>query len=242
MPDWKKVVRERLGPFALPQESEESIVAELSAHLEDDCQEGRRDGLSESEASARILSEIQWNRLARGIRSAMKEESVNNRTKTLWLPAIVNLMGAAVLLIILEKVGAHSRMIQDGHLVLARLAARHIGAAKELTVIDLIADIPLLLWLFALPLSAAAGSLMAKRAQAPTSIRLIVGLAPSLVWLCVFVAMALEFELDRWQFPSGLPLEPTYFALSAFVWVVLPAVPLLLGTLPFLRETELGKA
>ena len=64
-----------------------------------------------------------------------------------------------------------------------------------------------------------------------------------LLWLAVFVAMSRSSSsLDRWQFPTGFPLEFSYFALSALSWIVLPAVPLLLGTLPFLREPNLSRA
>lgn len=215
MPDWKNLVRERLARAALPLELEEAIVTELAAHLEDDYQDGLACGLSEPEASNRILSHVPWNTLARGIRrAALKEEGMSTRTKNLWLPAMLNLTTAAMLLMILERLGAHPRMVQVSHMPVA---------------------FPVL-WFFTLPLSAAAASLMARRAQAPSAVRLIAGLAPSLLSLAVFVVMALVFEIDRWEFPSGFPLEFDYFALSAVGWIFLPALPLLLGTLPFLRE------
>jgi len=96
-------------------------------------------------------------------------------------------------------------------------------------------------WLFALPVSGAAAALLAKRAQAPLAARLIAGLAPSLVALAVFCVMPLVFLLDRWEF-SGFPLPLDYFVLSAVVWIVLPILPLLLGALPFLRESNLGES
>jgi len=69
--------------------------------------------------------------------------------------------------------------------------------------------------------------------------RLIAGLAPSLVWLAVFTIMTLAFALDRHDF-AAFPLD--YFAVSAVAWIVLPAISLGLGTLPFLRESALRKA
>ena len=92
-------------------------------------------------------------------------------------------------------------------------------------------------WLLALPVSGAAAALLAKRAQAPLAARLPAGLAPSLVALAVFCVMPLVFLLDRWQF-SGFPLPLDYFALSALVWIVVPIFPLLLGALPFLRQSQ----
>jgi hypothetical protein len=209
-----------MSALRLPPDSQEDIVTELAAHLEDGYQDELNRGITQSEACKRVLSSIQWNKLARGIRRAtLKEQSMNNRTRILWLPAMVNLTTAAGLLAILQGLGVHPLMVQVGHLPVAF----HIP------------------WLLTLPLSAAAASFMARRAQAPPAVRILAGLAPSLVWLAAFVAMALEFELDRWQFPTGLPLERNYFLFSAFAWAVLPAVPLLLGTLPFLRESGLRK-
>ena len=104
MPDWEKRVRERIGPRMLTRESVENIIAELSAHLEDGYQNDLSRGLDESEASKRVRSGIQWIELAREIRrTTLKGESMNNRTKSLWLPRAVNLAVAAALLEIPEK-------------------------------------------------------------------------------------------------------------------------------------------
>jgi hypothetical protein len=239
MPDWKKIVRERMASLALPQEREQSIVAELATYLEDDYIDGLAHGLDETAATERAVAQIQWKKLSRRIRNVrLKEEPMNNRTKSLWLPAIANLTVATVLLIVLDKLGAEPRMIRAIHLALARLALSHPGAFRSIAAIEQLVDVFHLPWLFTLPFSAAAASLLARRAQAPTAIRLIAGLAPSLVWLAVFVVMPLVFLLDRWQFPAGFPLGLNYFASSAIAWIMVPAVPLLLGTLPFLRQAE----
>jgi len=241
MPDWKKIVREQMSSEGSSCDLKEEIIAELAAHLEDGYQNEIARGLGESEASQHVLSAVRWNRLAREIRRVnRKEESMNNRTRALWFPAVVNLFVATILLTLLEKLGVHPRMIH-AHMVLNHYAKSHPGDIKYLVPVDRLVDMFNLPWLCTLPLSAALASLLAKRAKAPAALRLLAGLAPSLVWLVVFVAMSLEFELDRWQFPTGFPLEFSYFALSALARIVLPAVPLLLGTLPFLREPDLSR-
>lgn len=243
MPDWNKLVRERMSGLNLPPDTKEEVISELAAHLEDGYQNEIARGLGEPEASQHVLSEVQWNKLAREIRRATcKEGSMNNRTRALWLPAIVNLTVAAVLLIILVGLGADARMTRSSMIALDQLALNHPDHLRLFALIYKPLGIIHLSWLLTLPLSAAAGCLMARRAQASTAVRLVVGLAPSLLWLAVFVAMSLEFELDRWQFPTGFPLEDSYFALSALGWIVFPAVPLLLGTLPFLREPNPARA
>ena len=141
---------------------------------------------------------------------------MNDRTKSLWWPATVNLTIAGTLLIILELVGVKPYMVQVSGIAMA---------------------FPLP-WFLVLPLAAATGSFLAKRAQASSEQRLAAGLAPSLVLLAVFCAITLVFAFDRHAFPSGFPLPLDYFALLAAGWVFLPVLPLLVGTLPFLKKSE----
>ncbi|HKI00026.1 MAG TPA: hypothetical protein VJ999_13035 [Candidatus Sulfotelmatobacter sp.] len=206
-----------MAKLRLPCDVKEEVVSELAAHLEDADEEGLTQNLRESEA--RSLSNINWRSLAREIQdSKLKEDAMNNRTKGLWLPALANLTIAATLLVALEMLGLKARILLVSHLAMGL-------------------PFP---WLFALPVSGAAAALLAKRAQAPLAARLIAGLAPSLVSLAVFCIMPLVFVLDRWQF-SGFPIPLDYFFLSALVWIVLPVFPLLVGTLPFLRQSGLRK-
>jgi hypothetical protein len=218
MPDWNRLVRERLASSGLSREVRDEVVAEIAAHLEDHFEHNDSQELSESEIENRAISETQWHEFARAIHHAkLKEESMNHRTRTLWLPAIVNIGVAAAMLVTLDQLRVQPRMMNVGHLALAF----HLP------------------WLCALPLSAALASLLARRAQAPATARLLAGLAPSLIWLAVFSVMGLALLVDRQAF-SGFPLD--YFAMSAVVWVLLPAFALLLGTLPFLRESRLPEA
>ncbi len=206
-----------MSQLRLPHDAKEAVIAELAAHLEDVYEDGLAHELGQSEAKRRALSGIDWHNLTLGIRrTKLKEEAMNNRTKRLWLPAMANLTIAAALLTAFGILGVKPRIWSVSHIAMA-------------------VHFP---WLFALPVSGAAAALLAKRAQAPLAARLIAGLAPSLVSLAVFCVMPLVFVLDRWEF-SGFPLPLDYFILSAVVWIVLPAFPLLVGTLPFLRESAL---
>jgi hypothetical protein len=225
-PDWKRIVRERMSSPNSPCKLDEDVIAELAAHLEETYELAQSRGLHATTALERTLQEVQevevnnWHVLAADIHRAKSEEEVmNHRTKGLWLPAMANLAISVVLLSALELLGLRSRIFTVSHLTLG---------------------LPLP-WLFALPISGAAAALLAKRAQAPLAARLIAGLAPSLVALAAFCVMLLVFLLDRWEF-SGFPLPLDYFILSAVIWVVLPAFPLLVGTLPFLRQSDLRKA
>jgi hypothetical protein len=218
MPDWNRLVRAHMARLRLPHAAKEEVISELAAHLNDAYEAALARNLDESEAKHFALSEIDWHHLALEIQSTRpKEETMNPRAKGLWLPAMANLLIAAALLTTLGILGVQPRRFSVSHMPMA---------------------IPLP-WLFALPLSGAAAAFLAKRAQAPLAARLIAGLAPSLVWLAVFTIMTLAFALDRHDF-AAFPLD--YFAVSAVAWIVLPAISLGLGTLPFLRESALRKA
>jgi hypothetical protein len=182
MPDWKKLVHEHMISLQLPRDRRDEVIAEIAAHLEDQLEGNHSQEPSESEIRRRAVAEIHWQQLAHAIQHAkLKEESMNHRTKSLWLPAIINLTVAAGMLFALDKLGVQPRIVRVSHLALAF----HLP------------------WLGTLPLSAAIGSLLAKRAQAPPAARLLAGLAPSLVWLAAFFLMGLTFAIDRHDFPDS---------------------------------------
>jgi hypothetical protein len=132
---------------------------------------------------------------------------------TTKVTAVANITVAAGMPLTLDKLGVQPRIVQVSHVAMAL----HLP------------------WLCTLPPPAVIGTLLSKRAQGPPTAWLLAGLASSLTWLAVFSTMALAFAIDRNDF-SGFPLD--YSALSAIVWIVLPALALLLGTLPFLRGSD----
>ncbi len=137
---------------------------------------------------------------------------MNPRTRSLWLPAMVNLVAAPGLLMILQKLAIQPRVLWIGDMAMVLY----------------------LPWLVTLPIFGAFGAFLAKRANADSVNRLIVGLSPALAVLGAF-ALVLPVSLitDR-HLLSNFPFA--YFALTVCNWVVLPAIALLVGTLPFLRE------
>jgi hypothetical protein len=105
MPDWKALVREHAGSFGLPHELEEEVVAELAGHLQDLYEEGREQGLCQSEAIDRSLEQVcDWRRLAQQIERAKCEEGImNHRTKALWLPGMIGMAQAAGWMFFLQR-------------------------------------------------------------------------------------------------------------------------------------------
>ncbi len=58
MPDWKKIVRERLAPLRLNATAESDLTEELAQHLEDRYRELRSGGASDEEAHRQVISDL----------------------------------------------------------------------------------------------------------------------------------------------------------------------------------------
>ena len=64
MPDWKKIVREKLGPLPLTNGRREEVIEELAQQLESAYEEARAQGLGEPEALRQSLAQFQdWEKL-----------------------------------------------------------------------------------------------------------------------------------------------------------------------------------
>src|SRR5713226_4269150 len=71
MPDWRRLVRERLPPLALPGAREEEIREELAQQLEQTYDEARTAGAEDAEAMGRALAQMgDWRQLAAEIVAA----------------------------------------------------------------------------------------------------------------------------------------------------------------------------
>ena len=138
---------------------------------------------------------------------------MNYRTKSLWLPALITLLGASVSLAATQFVGLQPQQVWVGN----------IGMTFYWS------------WLASLPLFGALGTYMSRRAAGQTPMRLGAGLAPALVMLVVmFLILPWGFFLDGFHF-----FRLVHFGLGLINWVAIPAAALLLGALPFLRGNTL---
>ncbi len=213
MPDWKELVRQRMLALNLPHDAKEEVISELAAHLEEIFEAARIKGLNEAEAFQRALQEVtDWHVLAADIRDLkFEEEFVNDRTKNLWLPGMVTLLGASLLLMLLQFVGFRPHLVWMGNTAMLFYWP----------------------WLALLPVFGALGARLSQRARGTIWARLSAVLSPALVMLAAMAA----------SLPFGLAIDGvSFFRLVLFGigvtnWVVLPALALLLGALPFLRES-----
>ena len=219
--DWRNKVGERLEPCGLPPENHDEVVSEFAAHLAETYDDARSRGLTEAAAVECTLQEVSdWRVLAAHIRRATsREDPMTTRTKSLWLPAMVNLLGAMGLLMLLQKGGLQPRLLW------VSAAGGQFAMAFYFP------------WLITLPLFGAAGAYMARRARASSIACLAAGLSPGLT-LTALIGLLAPFGLliDGWSI-----YRLVIIAAGLLTWGVLPAIALLLGALPFLGQPALLK-
>ena len=232
MPDWKKLARERLHASDLTVSSGEEVIQEIATHLLEVYDAARASGLPEAAAVEVTLYEVgDWDELARNIsRAKSREDRVNYRTKSFWLPTLVTLSGASFSLLAIQLMGIEPR------LVWIDLRDVYPPSSALYGKVGITFYWP---WLGSLPLFGALGTYLSRRWQGNTRARLAAGLSPALIMLIVMCGIL----------PWGLAIDGpslsrlVVFALSGLVnWVAIPAIALLLGTLPWLRGPATAQA
>jgi hypothetical protein len=216
--DWRETVRERLDSQVLPFRCREEIIAELAAHLEETYDHARSRGLGNQAAFELAIAQIRdAHRLAKAIRRAKSAgDSMNFRTRSLWLPALITLLGASVSLTLSQLIGVQPRLVWIGPLAMSFYWP----------------------WLATLPVFGALGAYLSRRALGPAPARLAAGLSPALVMLIVMcLILPWGLAIDGVSF-----FRLVSFGLGLANWVALPAVALLLGALPFLRASRPAQA
>lgn len=217
MSEWTELVKERLGPLGFAPEREQEIVAELAAHLEEIYEDFRRCRCTEEQSRNLTIATVSdWAEVRSQICFAnMKEGSMNQRSKTVWLPGLVILTGSMVLLRFLINAGVQPlTFFTEWHHPLQFY-------------------IP---WLLTLPLFGAVGAYWSRRHGGRTKARLLAGMLPALCMLGFgFVALVAGLIVDVgggrhsiWHLLCG-------FGWYLLCWTLAPGLGLMLGTLPLLR-------
>ena len=238
MLDWEALVSERLGALEGDEKQREEIVRELAGHLEDSYLEKCAGGLPKSEAMEQALDEVaDWRELTQKIRLAKREEeSMNDRTKSYWLPGLVTFTASMVWLMILQlttPIWSHWYPM-DLLNTPSGGSYQHWMSITALRIYTLAP--PYLFWLFAQPAVGALGAYLSRRGGGEERARLVAGIFPSLMFLC-----ALSFVFVVALFVERNPYvvaHPANFALIVVPWVVVPGVALSVGVLPFLRAPK----
>lgn len=214
MTDWRAIIRARLVETGLLSREPEEQIGELSGHIEDLAEDAVHRGSTHEEAARRALcEETDWDALARGIALAQQEETMNDRVRRIWLP------GATMTAFTYTAWWALGRFGLEP--IIFWLTPKSV----------VFFFVP---WLLLLPVVGAAGSYWSRRGGGGAGEAMLAGLFPAVV-MCVFLLVALVMAMvaDPQVRP---PVKLWAFTLGVMSLVVVPAIALCVGTLPFLRK------
>jgi hypothetical protein len=212
MPDWQKLVRQRLSGLALDAAEKDEVHAELAAHLEELYAAFREEGLPEKDAVHRTLAHVaDWQDLQRRILNAKRRgHSMKKRTHQVWIPGFLTLTLSTAFLMTLQKLGFEPRIISWS------------GPGTILFYVP---------WLLSLPLFGALGAYLSSRAGGSRRIVLLASVFPVLALTAAFLLM----------FPIGLIIErvtgnhvdfgivATALLTDGIGWLLVPGAALLVG-------------
>lgn len=221
MRDDREAIKSRLGTMGLDPQREEEIAREFSDHLEDHATSLEAQGVAGDEAAREAFDSVSnWPGLRKAIIAAETEETfINYRTKALWLPAL-------------------------GALTLSNVILAGIQVFGPLTHVDWLNPYMrmrpfytfLIPWFILQPAVGAIAAYWSRRAEGSVRHQLIAALAPAIAWLGVFV-LVLPFSIFLDKHVAN-HVRLSAFLLMTAIWVLLPALPLLLGAAPFLRKPQ----
>ena len=216
MLNWKSLVHERLNHLRLEPTEREEVIAELSSHLEDAYASFCKQGFCAEEAQRRSLAGIPWRRLTFDIQNAKRKGvSMNKRTKQFLFPALASLaISEGVLLAISFTVGSHPHLFLRGSRMIY------------------------LPWLISLPIAGATAGYFSRRAGSKLKTIVTASLFPAAVGLSfVFVGIGITLITGARIFAQPQWL---YVSQALALGVIVPAIALLVGTLPFLKQHRVG--
>jgi hypothetical protein len=216
MPDWQKLVRQRLSDLALDAAGKDEVHAELAGHLEESYAAFREEGLPEKDAIHRTLAQVSdWQELRRKIqRARTKEKVMSNRVLQIWVPAFLTLLVSLGLLALIQIYGPSPWTVP-------RKSTWSIVAPVVVVYIP---------WLLSLPLIGAMGAYLSIRAGASQRLVLLAILVPVLPYLTFFL-IGLPIALIRNEHVAHNMMFSAFFVGLA-AWVILPGAALLAGGLP----------
>ncbi len=212
------MIEKRLGKLGLGPHREEEILRELCEHLADHAATLEARGVARDAAAQQAFDSVSnWPELRNEIVSAETEEAIMNyRTKVVWLPALCALALSNVLLALMQVFGPpHFYWFYTGK-----------GMAPYYVFV-----VP---WLITQPAVGGIAAYWSRRAGGAVLHQLLSALAPAIALLGVFV-LILPFAMIM---EEGHYLHLGAFLILTVTWVVLPALPLLVGAAPFLRNPQ----
>jgi len=244
MPNHQGLTKAGLGKLALGSRREEEILRELGDHLEDHADALEARGIPSDDAIREALRGVEdWSNFRDEICRAETEEATMNfqvtyRNKVLWLPALGALTLSSILLAIFQFSGLVPRFYW--------LSRTGLSTEPFFTFY--------LPWLIAMPAIGAVAAFWSQRAGGKAIHRLLAAVAPPIGMLgtflivpfvSLFVSLLIYILLPLWSgaghrsIPLTLHAPPMIGMIVLIVsWVLLPAIGLALGALPFLQKPK----
>jgi hypothetical protein len=215
MPDWQKLVCQRLSGLALEAAEREDICAELAAHLAETFEELRKQGMPEEEAVRHTLTQVEdWQKLSRLIQTARTKENVmTNRVKQFWLPSLLTLLLSMSLLMLIQVFGPNPWTVsrKSGWTFVAPVAVVYLP------------------WLLSLPVIGAIGAYLSIRAGGSQQAVFSSIVFPVLPYLVFFVVALPVMAIFNNQLAHNIMFGALFVGL--FAWVLVPGAALLAGGL-----------
>ena len=214
MPDFERLVADRLAHLNLTPAQQREVVAEVSAHLEE-FYRARVAAGSADPAGDTLAQVANWNRLRRRIERA-KEDRMRI-ARAVVLPGVAGVILAWVTFRLSVSYLVQPFACQPG-------LTSELGLVADEMCTIVSANSPMYVaWLATLPYAGALAAALARRAGARPAERLVAALFP---------AIALAAETAFYGVVLG------FFWRIPVYWVLVPAVICALGALPFLRGRE----
>ena len=160
------------------------------------------------------------------LRAATSEANrLHPRTRSLWLPALVSMTAAAVFLFAAD-------VVSDPFLFFRQISLH----PQDLLMNPESPRSFYFVWLLAQVLFGALGALFSRRAGGTRTARIFAGAFPAIIFVGTYVALTPITSMFSGKAATS-PL-PAYLASALLVWVGAPALALLLGAAPFIRESN----
>jgi hypothetical protein len=222
MPDYCGALKNNLGELGLAPQREEEILRELSDHLADHAAALEARGVARPAAAREALDSVpDWLELRNEIVSAETEETtMNYRTKVLWLPALCALTLSNGIVALMQIFGHPPDSYWLGT----------AGWSMEVLSAFIVP------WLISQSVVGAIAAYWSRRAGGTVRHQLLAALSPAIVLLGLFLLVIPSSIILHKHALHNIRLSA--FMIVTLTWVLLPAVPLLIGAAPFLRKPQ----
>lgn len=209
MPDWQKLVEQRLAALLLEPDEKDQVLAELAGHLAESYDSLQKDGVPEEEAIFRTLSQVpDWKDLRRKIRSARKENTMNTRVTRFWFPSLITFVISMSLLAAIQKFGPQPLILHP---------------PKSPVIMFYV------FWLVSLPLIGAIGAYLSHHAGASFRQMLLSSVFPVLPFLAAFlIILPVSLVVLR---HAAHNIAVAGALVTAIGWIIVPGAALLAGGL-----------